>query len=1193
MTTATAKLNIMSHIHQLYPSQCVKTNLLLLLLYSAQVVISANWAQLAGPKAQNAATPYIPQEWYKSATTAKRPMWSARWGHALVIINQTSPRNDMTTEENSARIKEAQPRLVLLGGDDYDANKHANLFNSDTHDTVNSTSTKNRLNGGGLRNDVWVSEPPSSRQDSAGWAIESRYLRQNRGIVNSNIVRSEMRWKQTNPGRHSPATWPRGSPQFPNPMTYDDWIICQDFFRGALLDPSICDELQDKCYNSNAEADPSCRAEALWKRSNMWSPRRGHGALVVKNNTIYVIGGRSREFTRMDDARLVGGIQDHRVETMRDHPTTREETLLKNDIWVSEDGLGRQWRLLTPGCKDPQEDVLLQTEVWSRNVNDPNVPKSIGSISAKCTKSTDCYGQAECRALTESSDNKVCVCPIFSVREHHAVAVQHRYFVDDNNNSTFTEDYMYVVGGFTSVRQSFCADSSCGSATNEYRLAMDDAWVSNDGVSWVQFKAAFGSRNSFPGRGAHAALVIHADQFKANPDYEENDILWIFGGETSRPQNDDVEYLNDIWSVELQVEPCCRKNNRGEDCRSSSNPLKLEDIGYCLPRSFDWVENRFHAEWTGRSGHVVIYEPASSNNAFQQQVFIVGGKNGSDVFHDVWSWDLRKGEVWRNDFDSKQWYRSTTDAKFYFGPGQRRAMQDDSVSAEMSMPYEHYLTVDSELGILKRIFLPLPDDDIDGAMNTTFATGKLLISKDDIDKMTALNVRTIRDLANADLYTVLNMRGFDFLWKTKNIVSNICYLRSLSIAFVNKCKLDTSHSFATTTAHSGMHRNNQRFGGSAVKISCGFGEDSEPCGQSDWDGCTPLEGITRVDVHGLGDVTVPSSVPDPLRDLEMMNCRQVPEERYFATGAFLNGNIMILGGKGGEDQTVVYRDVWSRDDSFPHAVIETKPLSRTPESSFLFVSNEASAHLFEYKVVDVTERSDVTPWILTTAERGADVSWLDDKKGGPGRGWYIMYVRAIDPSGNKDFQYSSETNVYLWYYVPPLPWGLITGYISSFVFLSLVLFFEYRRRKRKAALERYAIRRMRRKFKLHAMSEGGKTDWRDYYLKRDYKENDRRKKKIRHIPEGTIKGKKQKGKKNTKKMNGIEKRNEKGNESMKKDHERKIMRRRKRIERMKNHSMLSKQTKQDEHKGKVNHKDKERLRRKRARQRHRKMKKIK
>eukprot|EP00957_Ditylum_brightwellii_P031880 2417151-Ditylum_brightwellii.AAC.1 len=77
----------------------------------------------------------------------------------------------------------------------------------------------------------------------------------------------------------------------------------------------------------------------------------------------------------MDDARLVGGIQDHRVETMRDHPTTREETLLKNDIWVSEDGLGRQWRLLTPGCKDPQEDVLLQTEVWSRNINDPNVPK--------------------------------------------------------------------------------------------------------------------------------------------------------------------------------------------------------------------------------------------------------------------------------------------------------------------------------------------------------------------------------------------------------------------------------------------------------------------------------------------------------------------------------------------------------------------------------------------------------------------------------------------------------------------------------------------------------------------------------------------------------------------------------------------------------------------------------------------------
>ena len=44
------------------------------------------------------------------------------------------------------------------------------------------------------------------------------------------------------------------------------------------------------------------------------------------------------------------------------------------------------------------------------------------------------------------------------------------------------------------------------------------------------------------------------------------------------------------------------------------------------------------------------------------------------------------------------------------------------------------------------------------------------------------------------------------------------------------------------------------------------------------------------------------------------------------------------------------------------------------------------------------------------------------------------------------------------------------------------MFIEYRRRERKAALERFAQRRMRRKFKLHAMTDGVE-DWKDFYHK--------------------------------------------------------------------------------------------------------------
>ena len=48
-------------------------------------------------------------------------MWSPRWGHAIVVINQTSMyRNDMTVEQNSKRADELVPEMILLGGDDYE-----------------------------------------------------------------------------------------------------------------------------------------------------------------------------------------------------------------------------------------------------------------------------------------------------------------------------------------------------------------------------------------------------------------------------------------------------------------------------------------------------------------------------------------------------------------------------------------------------------------------------------------------------------------------------------------------------------------------------------------------------------------------------------------------------------------------------------------------------------------------------------------------------------------------------------------------------------------------------------------------------------------------------------------------------------------------------------------------------------------
>ena len=68
--------------------------------------------------------PYIPQTLYKDASFAARPMWTHRWGHAVVVLNQTSMyRNDLSIEENSFRANNLVPQIVLLGGDDYNGGK--------------------------------------------------------------------------------------------------------------------------------------------------------------------------------------------------------------------------------------------------------------------------------------------------------------------------------------------------------------------------------------------------------------------------------------------------------------------------------------------------------------------------------------------------------------------------------------------------------------------------------------------------------------------------------------------------------------------------------------------------------------------------------------------------------------------------------------------------------------------------------------------------------------------------------------------------------------------------------------------------------------------------------------------------------------------------------------------------------------
>ena len=119
-------------------------------------------------------------------------MWSARWGHAVVVLNQPQARSYLTDEENSARLQGANPVLVLLGGDD-----------DLPRDTLNTTyASEMGIGQGKLRNDVWISNSQSS------WRVDDRYFNTNGDTYfNPELIRSEMRWYEANKGRVSPATW--------------------------------------------------------------------------------------------------------------------------------------------------------------------------------------------------------------------------------------------------------------------------------------------------------------------------------------------------------------------------------------------------------------------------------------------------------------------------------------------------------------------------------------------------------------------------------------------------------------------------------------------------------------------------------------------------------------------------------------------------------------------------------------------------------------------------------------------------------------------------------------------------------------------------------------------------------------------------------------------------------------------------
>ena len=119
---------------------------------------------------------------------------------------------------------------------------------------------------------------------------------------------------------------------------------------------------------------------------------------------------------RIRDVRLLGDLSGLEwTETAQEHSIIWEDLAVKSDVYISCDG-GETWELNNPGCKDQQEDVLLQMEVWLRDRVDYSLPKYTGSIGGKNYNHRTATALQTTQILEISTYENMYVCLMFSPR---------------------------------------------------------------------------------------------------------------------------------------------------------------------------------------------------------------------------------------------------------------------------------------------------------------------------------------------------------------------------------------------------------------------------------------------------------------------------------------------------------------------------------------------------------------------------------------------------------------------------------------------------------------------------------------------------------------------------------------------------------------------------------------------------------
>ncbi|EQC39740.1 hypothetical protein SDRG_03167 [Saprolegnia diclina VS20] len=651
-------------------------------------------------------------------------------------------------------------------------------------------------------------------------------------------------------------------------------------------------------------------------------------------------------------------------------------------------------------------------------------------------------------------------------------------------------NHLYVFGGRARELLPVPIADTIGMAPRparwmEYAILKNDVWKSQDaGVSWSL--ATIGcamptALETYKAGGQPYQCTTQKDCFgdsKCNFDPITLTGTCVCNMWSPREYHTVVSYFGTLYlaggytSVQRNLcGPEIAKRPLGNEYACGGNYRKFMNDVWMSPDGQRWVQLTPSAAWTGRGEHAMV--------GWEGHLWIFGGRD-----RDVRSSTHQglRNDVWRS-VDGIEWVLDALHAEW--SPRAKMSV------VPVTQPNESYLIAmfgendDVFLGDVwtrasnaSRWSLDFGPSTTQRVYVTPQSSVALLqgMAPTDVSTLEAANIRVIADLTGLAPDTVIDLR-------TMHNVP-ICDYIAVAKLVVQQCNIaPVGYDGAEWTNVSVLQ------GANAVANAAATAAAAAAAANSVWDGCAH-QGTPVFDwITGLYKWPDVGSVPqvdtkDPFPNVQASVCRWTPTPRSSHASTVHNGTVYVFGGK--VDNQLFENDAWYRDPTLPTSYFTLTPESSTSQTIFQFTSAKPGT-IFQYHVIDLVEMLVVRNWTDCLGEINF-VSWLDG-------GYHRIRLRAIDAAGNVESTFDAGRNLYDWTYVPALPWNLIIGMIALCVVLLAGLFLEWRRRRKQAAMERYAMKRMRRK--MRGNKKGGNKDvnWRATYDESKDGQNKKKKKK--------------------------------------------------------------------------------------------------